>query len=51
LGLNIKNLEADERLIEQPPGSMCNYKIRLTEVNQVDETILSWVRLAYEVAG
>jgi len=51
LGLNIKNLEADERLIEQPSGSMCNYKVRLTEADQVDDSILDWVRRAYEAAG
>ena len=51
LGINIKNLEADERLIKQPAGSMCNYKVRLSEVNQVDEKIVSWVRMAYEAAG
>ncbi len=51
LGLNIKNLESDNRLIEQPSGSMCNYIVRLTTVDQVDETILSWVRRAYDAAG
>jgi hypothetical protein len=51
LGINIKNLEADERLIEQPAGSMCNYKVRLSEVSQIDEKIMSWVRMAFEAAG
>ena len=51
LGINIKNLDVDERLIEQPAGSMCNYKVRLTVAEQVDETVVSWVRRAYEVAG
>ena len=51
LGINIKIPEADERLIEQPAGSMCNYKVRLSEVSQIDEKIMSWVRMAYEAAG
>lgn len=51
LGINIKNLEADNRLVEQPAGSMCNYKVRLSEPEQVDETVVSWVRMAYEKAG
>ncbi len=50
LGINIRNLEADERLLEQPAGSMCNYKVRLTTVNEVDETVISWVRRAFEAA-
>jgi hypothetical protein len=51
LGINLKHLEADERLIDQPAGSMCNYKVRLTGADQVDETVVSWVRQAFEVAG
>jgi len=51
LGINIKNLGADERLIEQPAGSMCNYKVRLTEAEQVDDQVVNWVRQAYEAAG
>ena len=51
LGINIKKLEADERLLAQPDGSMCNYKVRLTDIDQVDETVISWVRRAFETAG
>jgi hypothetical protein len=51
LGINVKNLETDERLVEQPAGSMCNYKVRLTDADQVDEIIVSWVRRAYQAAG
>jgi hypothetical protein len=51
LGLNIKNLEADERLIQQPAGSMCNYIVRLTDPEQVDDVVLSWVRQAYDAGG
>ncbi len=51
LGINIKDLETDERLLEQPAGSMCNYKVRLTDPEQVDDTIVGWVRRAYQAAG
>ena len=51
LGINIKSLEPDERLIEQPAGSMCNFKVKLTDPSQVDETVLAWVRKAYDTAG
>ena len=51
LGINIKNLDADERLLEQPAGSMCNFKVKLTDATQVDVTIISWVRQAYDKAG
>jgi len=48
LGINIKNLETDERLLEQPAGSMCNYKVKLTETGQVDDELIAWLRQAYD---
>jgi len=51
LGINIKDLDTDERLVLQPAGSMCNYKVRLTEPDQVDETVVNWLRKAYDKAG
>jgi hypothetical protein len=51
LGLNVKSLPAAERLLEQPAGSMCNYKVNLTEPGQVDEELLGWIRQAYDSAG
>jgi hypothetical protein len=51
LGINIKALEEDTRLILQPAGGMCNYKVKLTNASQVDETIIDWVQRAYEAAG
>ena len=48
IGLNIKGLPATERLIEQPAGSMCNYKVKLTEVEQVDQELIDWIKSAYE---
>ena len=51
LGLNIKHLDDDERLIAQPAGSLCNYKVRLTSPDQVDQAVVNWVRMAFEAAG
>lgn len=51
VGLNVKDLSADERLLEQPTGSMCNYIVRVTEASQVDEQLIAWIRSAFESAG
>ena len=51
LGLNIKELAADPRLLEQPKGSMCNYVVRLTDPTQVDAPVLGWLRSAFEAGG
>ena len=50
LGLNIKNLPEDTRLVVMPQGSMCNFKVNLSDESEVDEELLAWVRQAYEAA-
>jgi len=51
VGLNVKGLAPAERLVEQPPNSMCNYKVRLSAVAEVDDTLIAWIRRAFESAG
>ena len=51
IGLNVKGLDAAERLLELPPGQMCNYKVRVTDVREVDAELVAWIRRAYEAAG
>lgn len=51
VGLNMKGLEATERLQAMPAGGMCNYKVNVTEAGQVDEELVAWVKQAYDSAG
>lgn len=51
LGLNIKNLPEHARLVVMPPGSMCNFKVNLSDASEVDEELIAWVKQAYEAAG
>jgi len=51
LGLNIKSLPANDRLVEQAAGGMCNYKVKLTTVGDVNAELVKWVRAAFDAAG
>lgn len=51
VGLNMKGVAATDRLLAEPPGKMCNYKIRLTSANEVDAELLTWIRTAYDSAA
>jgi hypothetical protein len=51
LGLNVKGLAANPRLKEEPAGSMCNYKVRLADADEVDGEIVSWIQRAFDSAG
>ena len=50
VGLNVKGLKATDRLLELPPGQMCSYKVKLTDVEEVDAELIGWVKAAFEAA-
>lgn len=51
LGLNLSGLPASQRLVEVPPGGMCNYKVKLTNPAEVDDELIGWIRMAFERSG
>jgi len=51
IGLNSKTLKAGGKIQALPPGGMCQYSVSLTAVNEVDQELMAWIRLAYEGAG
>ncbi len=51
VGLNLKGLDASERLLAQPPGGMCQYKVFLTDAKEVDKELTGWLKQAYAEAG
>jgi len=51
LGLNMKGLEGTDRLIAQEPGGMCQYKVFLSSMEEVDAELIAWLRQAYDSAG
>jgi Domain of unknown function (DUF5655)/Domain of unknown function (DUF4287) len=51
IGLNAKDLPVHGRLKVQPPGSMCQATTRITSAAEVDETLVGWLRQAWDAAG
>lgn len=51
VGINMKGVAPTERLLEMPPNSMCNYKVKVTTETEVDDTLIAWIRQAFESAG
>ncbi len=51
VGINSKALPSHSRLIEMPPGGMCNFKVKIVEVAEVDGELIAWIKQAYEAAG
>jgi hypothetical protein len=51
VGLNARELPSSPRLTVVPPGAMCQYKVRVSEPDDVDAQLVAWVRHAYDTAG
>ncbi len=51
VGLNMKNIAPTTRLVAQPPGGMCQYKVAVTRIEEVDAELIGWIRAAYDAAG
>ncbi|HEY2290275.1 MAG TPA: DUF5655 domain-containing protein [Thermoanaerobaculia bacterium] len=51
VGINMKGVPATDRLAAMPPGGMCQYKVKVTTPDEVDDELIGWVRQAYESAG
>jgi hypothetical protein len=51
VGLNIKELKGTERLQAEKPGGMCQFKVRLSDVKEVDKELIGWIKAAYDAAG
>lgn len=52
LGLKLNNAELTERLENSGPfGAMCSNRVKLTQVSEVDDELVGWLKTAYEQAG
>lgn len=51
VGLNMKGITPTDRLIEQKPGGMCQYKVRLSSVDEVNQELITWMKTAYDSAN
>jgi len=51
LGFKLKDVAVTERLENSGPfGSMCTHRVRLSDVDQVDEQLKQWILEAYQKA-
>ena len=51
VGLNMKGVKGNDRLLELPSGQMCQYKVKLTDAAEVDTDVVGWIRQAFDSAG
>lgn len=51
IGINAQDLSGGDRLIENKPGSMSQYRVRVSDPADVDAELIGWVRQAFDAAG
>ena len=51
VGLNMKGIPGTARLVEQKPGGMCQYKVRLSTLEEIDQELIGWLKTAFDSAG
>jgi hypothetical protein len=50
IGINMKGVKGTDRLVELPPGGMCQYKVAVIDPTEVDKELIGWVKRAYDAA-
>jgi hypothetical protein len=51
VGLNMKDIAPTNRLEQNPPGGMCQYKVKVTSLVEVDAELKAWITIAYKGAN
>lgn len=51
IGINMKGVQGTGRLVELPPGGMCQYRVSVTDPKEIDRQLVAWIRNAYDAAG
>ena len=52
LGIKLKDKPTTDRLENSGPfGTMCTHRVKLTDITQIDDQLIEWLKEAYEKAG
>ncbi len=51
IGFNLKGVEPSGKLEAEKPNGICSHKINLTDINEIDDEVINWIKMAYEKAA
>jgi hypothetical protein len=51
IGFNLKSVEAKGRLVTEKPNGICSHKINLLDIKEIDEEVINWIKMAFDIAG
>jgi predicted transport protein len=51
IGFNLKGTEPNGKLEAEKPNGICSHKINLSDMSEIDDEVIGWIKLAFENAG
>jgi predicted transport protein len=51
IGFNLKGVEATGKLQNEKPDGICSHKISLSDITEIDQEVIDWIRMAFNKAG
>jgi predicted transport protein len=51
IGFNLKGVEASGKLQNEKPDGICSHKIALADINEIDQEVIDWIKMAYTKAS
>jgi hypothetical protein len=51
IGINLKGVKGTSRFVAQPEAAMCQFKVGLSDVKEVDAELEGWLKKAFDAAG
>ena len=51
IGFNLKGIEAKGKLENEKPNGICSHKINLSEISEIDQEVIDWIKMAYDKAN
>lgn len=51
IGFNLKGVEAKGKLENEKPNAICSHKINITDISEIDQEVIEWIKIAYTNAG
>jgi predicted transport protein len=51
IGFNMKGVEPEGKLEAEKPNGICSHKINLSNIDEIDEEVIGWIKMAFDKAN
>lgn len=51
IGFNLKGVDAKGKLENEKPNGICSHKINISDISEIDQEVIDWIKMAFTNAG